>query len=96
MPSYFKKGEINNMKKITEERIDEVIEKIFGEIVEDTPVTYANRCEKYEKVLKNTELGKDGYNLSKAASSLAIMTTLQNNMFLVLKETMKELICDED
>ena len=75
-------------KKITEERIEEVVNNAFIKANENIALDYANNLKEFEDIAKNYEYLK-GYE-----PSLCGMATARNVCFSAFKEALKELFCD--
>lgn len=75
-------------KKITEERIDEVLNNAFIEANENRAIDFVDNIKTYDDALSEFE-GMQGSEIYFAAMQTAI-----NSAFVTFKEALKELLCD--
>lgn len=77
------------MKEITREQIDEIVNNIFISNVDDIAMQYAENLSSYIDILKN-----ENDNTKQSAAYFAAIKTAQDNCVSILKESLKELLCD--
>lgn len=77
------------MKEITREQIDEIVNNIFISNADDIAMQYAENLSNYLDILKN-----ENDNTKQSAVYFAAIKTAQDNCVSILKESLKELLCD--
>ena len=85
------------MKKITEERINEVVEKAVVEMSKSVMENYRYYLDANEGFIdKNFSKESKNEDAAWIASDFSILLTAQQNFVEALKNVLKELMCDED
>lgn len=91
------------MKNITSEKIDNIIDKAFVEQTENVLSDYVDNHEEFKKICDgninyNAENVPSGYMerfANDITNAFASIKTAQNNCIEILRETLKELLCEE-
>lgn len=97
-----KKGK-TNMKNITSEKIDNIVNRAFDEQTENVLSDFTENYEEFKKICDkninyNAENVPPGY-MERFANDIvdafASIKTAQDNCVAILRETLKELLCEE-
>ncbi len=77
------------MKEITKEQVDRIVDEIYISVNENIAVQYSDNLSKYINALKDSDNV-----IQQSAPYFAAIKTAQDSCMLILKESLKELLCD--